>query len=246
MAGMAAFILIITAVSGYIFSDQCVKYKYLLPREDGQRLYLRSLVFGLPFLVLCFSISELLFWLSHHFEFIPVSLGLKEETQWMLIGFGTFLSSWVLAQAYNWKVGDIGRRLKFFEAMQKNDFERILSESMQQLEPVAISMDNRKFYVGMVYDSIEPELTSSYLTIIPFLSGYRDKDTLDVNLQVKYEPVLDALQLETGASGNKTINTEVLKKYFMVVPRDRITSIHLYNPELYDHARDQLSVDKTQ
>jgi len=232
----ATFLLVVTAVSGYFFSDRCLRYKYILPREDGQRLYLRSLVYGLPFLILCLLISKLTFWLPGHFESIPAVFEVDSETETYLVAGGMFFISHFTAAMYNLAIGERGRKQKFVDAMKRDDFERILYESMENLQPIAISLDSRKVYVGLVYDGIEPDTSRSYLTIIPFLSGYRDPETLAFTIQSKYEAVIAALDSE-----GKAIDTETVQKYCMTVPRDKVLSLHLYNDHLYAQVQQQLA-----
>ena len=245
---MAAFLLIISAVSGYLFSDRCLKLKYSLPREDGQRFYLRSLLYGLPFLFSCIFISKLLFWLPDLFSSIPVLFIVDNDTELLLMSGCVLFISFVSAEVYNLYIGVEGRKQKFIDAMMKDDFERILYESMEKLHPVAISLESRKVYVGLVYDGIEPGSgNSSYLTIIPFLSGYRDKDTLSFTIQTKYDRVLDLFTKDDdvlkGKDNVEAEGMEQISHYSMAFPRNKIISIHLYNDHLYKNVQDQIDPD---
>ena len=87
-------------------------------------------------------------------------------TGWVL------LVSFVSTEVYDLYIDIDSRKKKFIAAMIKDRFERILYESMEKLHTVATSFENRKVYVSLVYDGIEPgSCNGSYLTIIPFLSG---------------------------------------------------------------------------
>lgn len=159
----------------------------------------------------------------------------------MIVSTVTLSLSALSVLAYNLKSGPDGKKKEFERAMRKNDFDRILFESMEHLHPIAISLDNRKVYVGLVFDAIEPDSDNSYLTIMPFLSGFRDKDTLSMKIQSTYEPVIDALLKREG--GKSEIDVDVLKNYFMAFPRDTIASLHLYNDHLYQNVQKQIAGD---
>ena len=57
---------------------------------------------------------------------------------------------------------------------------------------VMLMMDDRKVYVGKIISMGEPSETQGMdqdISIMPLMSGYRDKDTLRVNFTTDYEQV---------------------------------------------------------
>ncbi|QOQ77941.1 hypothetical protein IMF22_13345 [Pseudomonas poae] len=70
-----------------------------------------------------------------------------------------------------------------------NAFRRLLRESIEQREPCMFSLSDRKVYVGIVVfvgEPTESEGMDHAFTLLPILSGYRDKDTLEVTFNTHY------------------------------------------------------------
>ena len=73
--------------------------------------------------------------------------------------------------------------------LEGTPFRMLLAESIAQCAPYLFSMNDRKVYVGIVLivgTPTESEGIDHALTLIPLLSGYRDKDTLEVTLNTQY------------------------------------------------------------
>jgi hypothetical protein len=67
---------------------------------------------------------------------------------------------------------------------------RLLHQAAKQNKLLSITLDSRKWYVGYVAEapSLNPE--EKYFRLLPIMSGYRDKDTLETFRTVFYEEVL--------------------------------------------------------
>jgi hypothetical protein len=61
---------------------------------------------------------------------------------------------------------------------------------------VSISLDNGKFYVGLVAAAPNLEPHDTFLSITPFYSGYRDKETHRLMFTVDYLKVYDKHALD--------------------------------------------------
>lgn len=62
-----------------------------------------------------------------------------------------------------------------------NPFDYFLLESVEKEKPVLITLEDRKCYAGFIWNIQEPNEESTghkEVALAPFLSGYRDKDTL--------------------------------------------------------------------
>jgi len=121
-----------------------------------------------------------------------------------------------------------GAKEKVLEKVwQRNDIDALCSEAASELKPISITLDNRKVYIGLIYDSLEPGRDAN-LTILPLYSGYRDKDTLEMSVTRKYTSV-DALfeELITGDGEARDEIADKLAEYRIVIPRARIITINL-------------------
>lgn len=73
--------------------------------------------------------------------------------------------------------------------LEGTPFRILLRESIVQCRPCMFSLNDRKVYVGIVLFAgtpTESEGVDHAFTLIPILSGYRDKDTLEVTLNTHY------------------------------------------------------------
>ena len=70
-----------------------------------------------------------------------------------------------------------------------SSFARLLHEAEQQERPISITLDTRKWYIGYVAESPNLDPQETYFRLLPVISGYRDKDTLETFRTVFYEEV---------------------------------------------------------
>lgn len=73
--------------------------------------------------------------------------------------------------------------------LEGTPFRILLREPIVQCRPCMFSLNDRKVYVGIVLFAgtpTESEGVDHAFTLIPILSGYRDKDTLEVTLNTHY------------------------------------------------------------
>jgi hypothetical protein len=88
----------------------------------------------------------------------------------------------------------------FIDKNKANDIEvrrhgnaliRLLHQAQRERRLVSITLDNRKWYVGWVAETPNLDPQELYFRILPFTSGYRDKDTLETFRTVFYRNVLE-------------------------------------------------------
>ena len=68
----------------------------------------------------------------------------------------------------------------------------LLHEAIEKEHPVAVTLDNRKVYIGLVTAAPNLAPHDTHMAVAPFFSGYRDKDTLELTLTVDYLSVYEA------------------------------------------------------
>ena len=79
---------------------------------------------------------------------------------------------------------DLRQKIKHYDGML-----RIVWQSLHTQVPIRISLKSRKVYVGVVSQEQFSNPESDYMLIVPFLSGYRDKDSLDIFFDCNYHSV---------------------------------------------------------
>lgn len=86
---------------------------------------------------------------------------------------------------------------------------------------IAITLASRKWYVGWVAESPNLRPDEKYFRLLPFTSGYRDKDTLETYRTVFYE---DALTRDSAS----------VKEFVMILPLEGVQVANLFDPDVYD------------
>ncbi|WP_445494056.1 hypothetical protein [Photorhabdus sp. SF281] len=133
------------------------------------------------------------------------------------------------ARAASKELKDPEKRIKLYkEIASTNSVEKILFESLEADLLVLVTLKSRKVYVGMVDESRFESLDTDTVVLIPFLSGYRDKDTLTFHVEHNY-----AIHY---AERRITLKSEPLSvhHYRHALPREQIESISLFDFETYE------------
>jgi len=112
-----------------------------------------------------------------------------------------------------------------------SDLEKLVFDAFEKQYLVQISLKNRKVYIGFIHRTIEPDESSSYLTIIPLLSGHRVGETLRLKITHKYNRIIEV-------SRNKDF--ESYTKYRLVIPKSEIISCHRFDGDIHKDVETQL------
>lgn len=112
-------------------------------------------------------------------------------------------------------------------AAQSGDFiELLIANSIDRNQMVELSLRSGKSYIGLALESGIESIGESDISIVPTLSGYRDKDTQELTITTEYASVID-----------KTIRgaTSIASDDFQVViPMSEIVSARTFIPEAYE------------
>ena len=96
---------------------------------------------------------------------------------------------------------------------------QLVYNAIEKRQPVLVTLDNRKVYVGYVIDSPDLEQDNVHMGLVPLLSGYRDAQTLRTHFSVDYLSVFES----PGVDHND---------FTVVIPLDRVSSAHLFDLEM--------------
>lgn len=220
MDGTSIVTLLAIAVGGFIFSNKCYATKYRISRQSGHKLYLPALGIGFVLAPLAWLSLKSGYWVCSATGFtacIPIS----NELNNFVFGIHMLFWGWLVAALYN-KLPKV-RTNALTRELKKNDFDATCLYASEAFKPIAVSLESRKVYVGMIIDTPAPE--SDYLTFLPAYSGYRDDETLSFTLVNDYEKELERLM-----KGDE--NTH-LQDLVITVPKGKILSLHIYNDHLY-------------
>lgn len=260
MNGSFAILAVAIATAGYILASKCLLNRYRVARQSGHRLYLSSLKYGVyalfPALLIAWVLSLVIPSLN-----APITTATL--TILSAIAFTEYynrkpsLSQWKdlknllgdirkqpVAESYGklleiFPIDEERRTFALWEAWQENDIELICAYAVGEFKPVAVTLESKKVYVGIVSDTIEPSDQDSYLSILPLYSGYRD-DVQAFKLNHKYTTLIEALLGE-----GKELSGDSLD-YAIAIPLERIVTIHIFNEDLYQevsgHSTESISL----
>lgn len=122
------------------------------------------------------------------------------------------------------------QRKKVIQKLVKSDsIEKIIFDSMDKKMLVLISLSSRKVYVGMVESTRVERGDSENITIIPFISGYRDSDTLI--FKVSHDYITHYRENKISANSSPLS----ISDFRIVLPVCNIESISLFDPDTYQN-----------
>ena len=210
----------IPALSGYVYHRTSYKYRSQINRESGYHVLFRSAVIG----IFSYPVAYLIAWLLS--SYLPN----------ILVTHIQFLTGWV-SIGLCWGVARIKNRRSDKEeveaevATEMGDFLSLLMRECNKRDKmIEITLKNRKVYVGLPISSPGPRLsTEQFIRILPFMSGYRDEETLEPNYSTHYEWVSEptderylknVLGLESG-------------DFAVTIARQEVVSARIFNEEVY-------------
>lgn len=117
---------------------------------------------------------------------------------------------------------------------QQDAVLNLIIEAVQQQKLVKVSLKSRKVYIGIISDEQFERLDLDNLTLIPFYSGHRDKDALQLVLDSDYLAVYE----KYGIYDEKTeeISTEKVSKledFRLVIRLNEVESISFFETDYY-------------
>lgn len=107
----------------------------------------------------------------------------------------------------------------------------IVIHAMKKDSFVKVSLKSRKVYIGFVVSEQFNNVDLENIMIIPFLSGYRDNDTLTLITNCNYMPMYEKNQF---LDINYKVNSDKVDDLKMLIRVDEIETISLFDPLYYE------------
>ena len=119
--------------------------------------------------------------------------------------------------------------LERFHRMGNSDaMDRFLFEAAESNAVLQLTLSDGKFYVGKIKSlAANPISPSSFVRVLPYASGYRDKDTKELCFTSFYEEVYDELVKEPG------FTEESLDQFIKILPFTAIFSANRFDAAMY-------------
>lgn len=232
----ATALLILPLVGGYVFAYCWHGSRYLIAREEGHRLYFRAAFYA----VWLFTVAAIIrYGLVAEFSFYEefeeqlrheLARSFKSEAGadapvLALICTGAFLLGVIGWWPLNVITGE--RRWLKYAINTDGGMEALFYRATEINLPVALTMKNRKVYVGFVRKTPEPRPVGARVVWVqPLMSGYRD-DAGEVQFTTFYDQVYEELW---SASPEEEF---ALEDFEIVLPTDSIESAGLFETDVY-------------
>ena len=104
--------------------------------------------------------------------------------------------------------------------------ELLTAKSIDDQRLIELSLRSGKSYIGFALESGITRQGESDIALIPMASGYRNKDTHELEITTNYAPVL-------GESLEKSSDL-VYEDFRIVIPMPEIVSARVFLPETYE------------
>lgn len=104
-----------------------------------------------------------------------------------------------------------------------NALIRLLHEAALNDLPVSITLNSRKWYVGLIAEAVNLEPNESHLRILPLMSGYREQGTMTACPELKHGPVYDKC-IEQGYD---------LGLFVLTLPMASVVDARIFDLEVY-------------
>lgn len=242
----SSLLLLLPLLGGYLFIHFCYRFSFRAQALDGYRLLFEATVAGFTLFLPCRVIVYLLgqgwpalrdFWYGaggHEPLLSSVALTLLAAP---LVAYVWNLCEGTRAWPGSWdeeiSLGallDAGRERALSWAVKRwgNTLQNLLHGAAKRAnskEPalVCLTMKDRKAFVGWIAKSPNLRANDAYVSLIPVMSGYRHKDTLDLNFSVFY-PV------ERYFEGDGSLSAD---EFITSLPVAEITSARFFDLDLY-------------
>lgn len=215
---MLLLLLLPALAAGFFVCKKSPLHYYRLHRYEGQMLYLQSASIGLVCSVIAYLLlagvdylfPPTLFGLNINLEAWLVALTLHATN---LSEKDAYSLTWILMMtvatlfiAGLWVIWDVTRLKRLGKKHQVDAniivMGKVLADSpldallyasyVSENMLVMLSLSNRKVYVGVVNNMGEPNEIEGFdqeISLVPVLSGYRDKDDLSIHWTTAYKDV---------------------------------------------------------
>jgi hypothetical protein len=210
---------LIPLLAGYIFIHLFHLTKFRAQRHDGYRLLIESTI--------CGAVLSIISWSSMH-ALHGTRAGTWIETWVRTAGIaypflgtaaGAVFLALVLALAGNLLIG--AERAKSIMVRQDdNGFLRLFHRAATESRMVSVTLESKKVYIGYITRTPNLSPEQQFVGLLPLLSGYRDKDTLRLEITTNYAKVISSRPYDA-------------QDFEVTFCLDAISSANLFEPNAY-------------
>lgn len=244
-------------VCGYMYVDADLPSKYKLKKSIGWNSYFLVAVKGAEFvfkglvisiiiisfiyaIMFLLNLPAYIFGLYEPFSFAYWLMGqtfLELRVPFIIWGIITLMISKIESDGLREYYKKLGNRIEGFRKIaESNAVEAIILESLDNMKDgvlLFVTLKSRKVYIGIV-DGVRFESgDTSDLVLVPFISGYREKETLTFHKEHDYSEIYNEMGMRSG-KGPLTI-----QQFRIVIPMEEIEALSLFHLDVYDKFQDK-------
>ena len=254
---MWALFVIFMLVCGYMYVDADLPSKYKLKKSIGWNAYFLVAVKGAEFvfkgglisilivsfiyvLMFLLNLPTYIFDLYEPFSFAYWLVGqtfLDLRVPFIIWGIITLIISKMESEALREYYKKPENRIKGFRKIaESNAIEAIILESLDNIKNgvlLFVTLKSRKVYIGIV-DGVRFESgDTSDLVLVPFISGYREKETLTFHKEHDYSEIYEEMGMWTGSASLR------IQQFRIVLSMDEVEALSLFHLDVYDKFQDK-------
>ncbi|MBV8047028.1 MAG: hypothetical protein JO171_07750 [Paludibacterium sp.] len=229
---MTALALLIIVISGHLFVDRRPLSRFKQAKSSGWDAYFHVGAWGTLFAVISALFIAIGMGLAHQFGYSPhrilpeLSLVLAQVIQPGHLALFCWATLTCLLGLIFGLLANSEKHIKraVAEITLTDELDHIFYVAVAQERLIQVTTKSRKIYIGFATTQITNDDFSrrEYTAILPFASGYRDKDTLKIQLVNDYHGFYN----RTG---------EDLSQYKVVIPVAEISCVAFFDHAAYSH-----------
>ena len=217
---MGTAIFMVLMVCGYWYSSHDLSTRFKFKRSFGWDVYFLVALYGCVF-VLQGMLATAVLWLAlltgslvtnalpaifgpeyHHWHMTFMNwtfLGIQAPVVIML-AFAVVFWLWRSNWSPTARLDTSGRRELYKHLSRANGVEGLVYQCMEKGDLAWITLTSQRIYIGMIHTATFDSADANNIVLIPMLSGYRDRETLDLHVEHNYSAWYDAHDIDVRAA----------------------------------------------
>ncbi|SLJ93719.1 hypothetical protein SAMN03159434_10299 [Enterobacter sp. NFR05] len=217
---MGTAIFMVLMVCGYWYSSHDLSTRFKFKRSFGWDVYFLVALYGCVF-VLQGMLATAVLWLAlltgslvtnalpgifgpeyHHWHMTFMNwtfLGIQAPVVIML-AFAVVFCLWRSNWSPTARLDTSGRRELYKHLSRANGVEGLVYQCMEKGDLAWITLTSQRIYIGMIHTATFDSADANNIVLIPMLSGYRDRETLNLHVEHNYSAWYDAHDIDVRAA----------------------------------------------
>lgn len=244
---MGPLIIMVVLVCGFWYTQNHYQSRIKLARSNGWNAYFYVAMHGCKFAIQGFGVISVIFvsllllstlvnllgliWPRLHVDLYTWMTDIKVMSYPLFFVLSMMMAVWLAIEQGNSSKraleNDEVRQQAYREMASQDGIEALLVQAIDEGKLIFVTLKSRKVYIGYVAAPRMEHHDTQHLALIPYISGYRDKDTLRYHEQHRYFE----LYLNTNITPESTpLN---IMHFRHVIPMDQVESVSLFDTATY-------------